>query len=187
MGAKFAAPCAKARNRVKAKLVLCQLSAHLDDFQFEPHGAERYNMVISAAAKTGKTQAAEAGPDKAEFWFEKTKCADVRANRITYKTLMNAAARVGDAEAAERWFNQILEAGMTADAIAYTTMISTAKQRGDVHLAKTWLDAMIKSGVDPDEFTFGALIATAGMGGAGKGISGSHWRMWRCRLLEWTA
>merc|ERR1719387_3252955 len=91
-------------------------------------------------------------------WLSKMLAAGVGADVVSYSTVINACAKVGNGGSAERWLTKMLEAGVQANVQSYSAVVSAFAKVGDTMGAEKWLLQMLDAGIKGDTISYTAMI-----------------------------
>merc|ERR1719265_259243 len=103
----------------------------------------------------------------------------MQADVVSYSTVINAFAKLGDARSAEQWLTKMIDAGVEANVQSYSTVVSAFAKAGDADGAEKWLARMHDAGIKGDTISYTAVInACAKVGNVQKAET------WLVRMLE---
>jgi len=80
--------------------------------------------------------------------------AGIKGDTISFTTVINACARVGDVKKAEAWLMRMLESGVEPNTITFNAVISACAKVGDGRRACEWLAKMKAAGILPNSFSY---------------------------------
>lgn len=73
------------------------------------------------------------------------------ATLVTFKSLMDVAAKGGDVRSAEAWYAEMLDAGLTGDAQTWRILMNASASAGEVERAEWWFQVARRAGCEMDE------------------------------------
>jgi len=111
-------------------------------------------MIFSSLVK-GFTQRKEM--DRAMELYEKVSDAGA-CNLVTYNTLIDIYARVGDMDKVSKMFRDMCDRGVDPDLITYSTVIKGYCVQGDLEQAIQLYNMMWKRGITPDGILFNSIL-----------------------------
>merc|ERR1719183_2068550 len=111
-------------------------------------------MIFSSLVK-GFTQRKEM--DRAMELYEKVSDAGA-CNLVTYNTLIDIYARVGDMGKVSKMFRDMCDRGVDPDLITYSTVIKGYCVQGDLEQAIQLFTLMRKRGITPDGILFNSIL-----------------------------
>merc|ERR1719486_989537 len=82
----------------------------------------------------------------------------VACNLVTYNTLIDIYARVGDMEKVSKMFRDMCTRGVDPDLITYSTVIKGYCVQGDLEQALQLFTLMRKQGITPDGILFNSIL-----------------------------
>jgi len=84
----------------------------------------------------------------AEKQTEKMNSSKVEPNVVTYSSMIDACAKVGDRHGAERWHRRMLERGLQPNGHTLSSVITACAKAGDASAASEYLMSMEKAQLD---------------------------------------
>eukprot|EP00913_Durusdinium_trenchii_P025793 g24207.t1 len=111
-----------------------------------------YNAMLSAAAKDA--------PSSAEKWLWAER-AGQKHDAVTFRTLLNAAAKQGDMEAAEKWYSKAVKLNRQLDTNTFNSLLQAAIRCSGIGEIRRWYDRLLQAGCAPDEQTFSISVFSA--------------------------
>merc|ERR1719353_1463646 len=78
----------------------------------------------------------------------------IRGDTISYTAMINACARVGDADKAEEWLVRMLKDGVEPNVITFNAVIAACAKKGCGDRTEMWLNKMKRAGVPPNSFSY---------------------------------
>merc|ERR1719284_601887 len=90
--------------------------------------------------------------------YEAMKNQGSACNLVTYNTLIDACARVGDMTKATALFRDMCERGVDPDLITYSTIIKGYCVQGDLEQAIQLFTLMRKRSIKPDAILFNSIL-----------------------------
>merc|ERR1719506_424833 len=111
-------------------------------------------MIFSSLVK-GFTQRKEM--DRAMELYEKVSDAGA-CNLVTYNTLIDIYARVGDMDKVSKMFRDMCDRGVDPDLISYSTVIKGYCVQGDLEQALQLFTLMRKRNIKPDAILFNSIL-----------------------------
>eukprot|EP00434_Breviolum_minutum_P034245 symbB.v1.2.030299.t3/scaffold3332.1/size58911/4 len=137
-----------------------------------------YNAVLSVAAKNAPAGAG--GDNAAERWLQRMEddgiLADTRTfgilidgsvkkgkkhDDITFRTLLNAAAKQGDLALAESWYAKASEHRRQPDIGTFNNLLQAAIRSEGIQAIRPWYDRAINASCIPDDATFSIAVLAA--------------------------
>ena len=103
--------------------------------------------------------------DEAIAWLEKMQEEKVKANDVTYNTVINALATTGRADDAIAWFEKMQEEKVKANEVTYSTVSNALAKTGRADEAIAWFEKMQEEKVKADEVTYSTVISALARGG----------------------
>merc|ERR1719359_726131 len=80
--------------------------------------------------------------------------AGIKGDTISFTTVINACARVGDVKKAEAWLMRMLKSGVEPNTITFNAVIAACAKVGDGRRACEWLAKMRAAGILPNSFSY---------------------------------
>merc|ERR1719433_2522098 len=81
-----------------------------------------------------------------------------KANVVTYSSMIDAYAKVGDRDGAERWHRRMLERGLQPNVHTFSSVITACAKSGDALAASRYLVSMEKAQIQPDIVVYGSVL-----------------------------
>jgi len=86
----------------------------------------------------------------------------VQANVVSYSAVIDACARVGNADGAEKWLAKMLSVGVEANTQSYSAVINACAKANNPERAESWLKKMAAAGLEVDVVSYSAVIDACG-------------------------
>merc|ERR1719492_151114 len=112
--------------------------------------AANHTVVVDACAKCDESPV--------EKQVEKMNSSKTESNVITYSSMIDAYAKVGDRDGAERWHRRMLERGLQPNGHTFSSVITACAKAGDASAANQYLMSMEKAGIQPDVVVYGSVL-----------------------------
>lgn len=98
---------------------------------------------------------------------------------VTFNSVLNVCAKVGNARFANKWWNLITEFGSVPNEISYNIMMNTCAQGQDGAAAESWMVRMMAAGISPCLVSFSTVISAFAKTGEVRKAE-----LWYKRMLE---
>jgi len=129
-------------------------------------GAERWayeaEKIDIAARVTNQTVAvnacAKCDEPPAGKQMEKMSSSKAESNVVTYSSMIDAYAKVGDRDGAERWHRRMLERGLQPNGHTLSSVITACAKAGDALAASRYLMSMEKARIQLDVVVYGSVL-----------------------------
>merc|ERR1719464_1880801 len=99
---------------------------------------------------------------RARQYWQRMEEVGLEPNLVSYNTVINACAILGEASKAVTWLACMTEKGITPDLVTYSTLCKAFAREGKADVVEDimrWLDA---SGYELNEYFFASLISACG-------------------------
>lgn len=113
-----------------------------------------FNAVLSAYSRNG---AAKTAAELLEH-FESSERKSDTVDLVSYNTVIDAFAKIGDVLGAERWYEALLKSDFAPDVISHNALINACARASDVKGAERWLQKALDSGLSPDIVSYNSVI-----------------------------
>merc|ERR1719277_2568526 len=94
--------------------------------------------------------------------MEAMMCQGLNPTVVSFSTMINACAKVGDLGRAEHWYGIMQEHGVQPNGYCYSALINACSRVGNVESACLWLQRAEKTGAAMDGVVYGCVINTCG-------------------------
>merc|ERR1719443_166192 len=89
----------------------------------------------------------------------------IEPNVVSFSSMIDACARVGDLARAEHWHGKMQEWGVQPNVYIYSALINACAKNSDVEGAYRWLERAEGSGTTLDAVVYGCVINACGKAG----------------------
>merc|ERR1719223_1702560 len=164
---------------------------HMQNAGVEPN-VVTYNSLILACSRNGDVAGAEKWAYKAEQvdiaagatdhtavvgacgncdesptekQMEKPSSPKAEPNVVTYSSMIDACAKVGDRAGAERWHKRMVERGLQPNTHTFSSVITACAKAGDAVAASQYLKTMEQAQIQPDVVVYGSVLKACARAG----------------------
>merc|ERR1712136_737957 len=81
-----------------------------------------------------------------------------RPNRVTFNSVIDVCAKVGDIPQAMHTWSRMINAGVQPNEVSYNTMLKACAQGRDGEKAEQWMSKLVHDGFQPGIVSFSSLI-----------------------------
>ncbi|KAA8910558.1 hypothetical protein FN846DRAFT_939067 [Sphaerosporella brunnea] len=121
--------------------------------EFPPRHPQELNHIMQAHVERGELS-------EVIIWFNRiSEEYKLKPDVISYNTLINGHAKVGDLDGAARRVQEMLDVGLKPDLTTYNIILKMFASRGDVAGAENIFDSIVQSGFELDTYSYQALAA----------------------------
>jgi len=113
-------------------------------------GAPRSTAVVDTCATWDESPA--------EKQMEKMISSKSEPNVVTYSSMIDACAKVGDRDGAERWYRRMLERGLRPNGHTLSSVITACAKAGDALAASQYMMRMEKAHVQLGVVVYGSVL-----------------------------
>ncbi|KAJ0485963.1 putative tetratricopeptide-like helical domain superfamily [Helianthus annuus] len=144
--------------------IITHLSAH----HMYPQAQSLLHIIVSQKGKHSassvfqafvQTQGRNAKVDLAMQMYGKMVVRGVKADLITFNTLINGLCKSGRITEARYLIDEMTRVGLKADKVTYTSLLDGCCKEGNLDMALGVKEKMVNEGVELDNVTFTALIS----------------------------